>query len=140
MVEKTAAIVAEARRAAVVIVITAALAACSTYSDIDETQPEKTIEIDKPVHNAAECIYSAVVHRETGDWKFTRTNDNGIEHIYADIGDASQGTAGKFVMWDIAIVPLSGGSGSSVSLRSHKTVWGTPNAPSDIWDVINSCR
>jgi hypothetical protein len=116
-------------------------AACATsYSDIRAKAPYETRIYTSDTLALSDCALNSFAqnYSETSFTRdsltFTRMKDGDTIHL----GAAASFLSTQYV-WDIAFVPLKGGQ-TRVEVRPLGTsIWGSPNYPSNLWQLVRGC-
>jgi hypothetical protein len=123
--------------AAVMITAGLLLTACTTYRDIREKHPAQVRTVRGEPSRLADCLIDKLQLNNREAWTgygssqttWHKSLDNRTVHL-------SESNINGFA-WDLALTPTS--SGTQAELRSLTSLWGTPQAPSQLWSMIAVC-
>jgi len=118
-----------------VIAASMLLASCSTYGDIRAKQPAQVQVVQgRDASKLADCVIDKLqIKFGTGGFggsvAWHKSQDRATAHV-SETDEAG-------FHWDLALTPTS--NGMRAELRSLTTIWGTLQAPPEIWQMTRSC-
>lgn len=113
----------------------AALTGCTTLADIRALLPQMTEMIAAPSEPTGSCVHNKLLLQHP-EWLLLTSNDRGTFHIAAE-PNGTGAPQGQFFIWAVAFVPRE--SQTLVEVRTKMTIWGDPQHPRDLWQIIKSC-